>query len=71
MQAAPVLPSVRPLAAARLALRAAESLLLGGGQRTARRNAWSAVLDDRRAARDRAEAQSVIEAVSGPSSQAT
>jgi hypothetical protein len=71
MQAAPVHPSVRPLAAARFALRAAETLLLSGGQRTARRNAWSAVLEDRRAARDRAEALSAIEAVSVPSSQAT
>ncbi|MCF3962632.1 hypothetical protein [Streptomyces fuscigenes] len=71
MQAAPVHPSVRPLAAARFALRAVETLLLSAGQRTARRNAWSAVQEDRRAARDRAEALSAIEAVSGRSSQAT
>jgi len=44
------------------ALRAVESLLLGGGQRTARRNAWTAVLEDRRRARDRMEAEHVLEA---------
>ncbi|GAA2233715.1 hypothetical protein GCM10010232_20540 [Streptomyces amakusaensis] len=53
------------------ALRAVESLLLGGGQRTARRNAWSAVLEDRGRARDRAEAQHVLEAVAGTAPQAT
>ncbi|MEU4174269.1 hypothetical protein [Streptomyces sp. NPDC026589] len=61
MQAAPVrahaLPSVTT------ALRAVESLLLSGGQRTARRNAWTAVLEDRRRAKDRVEAQHVLEAV--------
>ena len=35
------------------ALRAVEALLLGSGQRTARRNAWTAVLEDRRRAQDR------------------
>ncbi|NUV85745.1 hypothetical protein G6W61_05835 [Streptomyces sp. KAI-26] len=61
MQAAPVrthaLPSVTT------ALRAVESLLLSGGQRTARRNAWTAVLEDRRRAKDRVEAEYVLDAV--------
>jgi hypothetical protein len=43
------------------ALRAVETILLrGGGQQTARRNAWAAVCEDRRRARDRREAQSVF-----------
>ncbi|MDJ0341203.1 hypothetical protein QMK19_07095 [Streptomyces sp. H10-C2] len=45
------------------ALRAMEALLLGGGQQTARRNAWSAVVEDRRRAKDRREVQHVIEAL--------
>ncbi|MCZ7460770.1 MULTISPECIES: hypothetical protein [Streptomyces] len=49
-------------------LLAVESVLLGGGQRTARRNAWTAVLEDRRRARDRVEAQHVLEAVATRSS---
>lgn len=53
------------------ALRAVESLLLGGGQRTARRNAWAAVLEDKRRARDRHEAQHVLEAVAPRSPRAT
>uniref|UniRef100_UPI0035714C41 SCO2195 family GlnR-regulated protein n=2 Tax=Streptomyces TaxID=1883 RepID=UPI0035714C41 len=53
------------------ALRAVESLLMSGGQRTARRNAWTAVLEDRRRAKDRVEAQHVLEAVSGRTSRAT
>lgn len=61
MQAAPVrataLPSVTN------ALRAVESLLLSSGQRTARRNAWTAVLEDRRRAKDRVESDYVLEAV--------
>ncbi|MFY1676609.1 MULTISPECIES: hypothetical protein [unclassified Streptomyces] len=49
------------------ALRAVEALLLGGGQRTARRNAWTSVLEDRRRAKDRVEAESVLrQAVSTP-----
>ncbi|GGV39017.1 hypothetical protein GCM10010277_26500 [Streptomyces longisporoflavus] len=59
MQAAPVrataIPSVTD------ALRAVESILMSGGQRTARRNAWTSVLDDRRRAKDRAEALRVLE----------
>jgi len=35
------------------ALRMAESVLLGGGQQTARRNAWDAVCENRRQAEDR------------------
>ncbi|MET9955524.1 hypothetical protein ABZ135_28815 [Streptomyces sp. NPDC006339] len=53
------------------ALRAVESLLLARGQRTARRNAWTSVLEDRRRARDRAEALHVLEAVAGRASRAT
>ncbi|WP_436846571.1 SCO2195 family GlnR-regulated protein [Streptomyces niveus] len=77
MQAAPVRPVTQVMAAANRptalpsvshALRAMESLLLGGGQRTARRNAWTAVLEDRRRAKDRVEAQHVLEAVSGRTS---
>lgn len=36
-----------------VALRFAESVLLSGGQRQARRNAWAAVCEDRRYAADR------------------
>ncbi|MFB8104173.1 MULTISPECIES: hypothetical protein [Streptomyces] len=61
MQAAPVrahaIPSVTT------ALRAVESLLLSSGQRTARRNAWTAVLEDRRRAKDRVESPYVPDAV--------
>ncbi|GGU90365.1 hypothetical protein GCM10010275_28960 [Streptomyces litmocidini] len=53
------------------ALKAVESLLLGAGQRTARRNAWNSVLEDRRRAKDRVEAQHVMEAASGRASRAT
>jgi hypothetical protein len=59
MQAAPVrataIPSLTP------ALRAVVSLLMSSGQRTARRNAWTSVLEDRRRAKDRVEAQRVLE----------
>ncbi|PLW71747.1 hypothetical protein GQS52_20330 [Streptomyces sp. SCUT-3] len=47
------------------ALRAVESFLMRGGQQTARRNAWAAVCEDRRRARDRHEAQSVLESLAG------
>ncbi|MEU2660799.1 hypothetical protein ABZ615_36480 [Streptomyces sp. NPDC007325] len=53
------------------ALRVVEGLLLGAGQRTARRNAWTSVLEDRRRAKDRVEAQHVLEAASGRTSRAT
>ena len=59
MQAAPVRATAIPSFAT--ALRAVESLLMSGGQRTARRNAWTSVLEDRRRARDRSEAQRVLE----------
>ncbi|MEU8823701.1 hypothetical protein [Streptomyces sp. NPDC048636] len=65
MSAAPVRPSVTD------ALLALEGLLLRGGQRTARRNAWTAVLEDRRRAKDRHEAEHVLEAVSTEASRAT
>ncbi|MFC8080279.1 hypothetical protein ACFUN8_32660 [Streptomyces sp. NPDC057307] len=77
MQAAPVRPITEVMAAATRpaalpsvsnALRAMESLLLSSGQRRARRNAWTAVLEDRRRAQDRVEAQHVLEAVSGRTS---
>ncbi|MEW1724139.1 hypothetical protein [Streptomyces sp. NPDC093109] len=63
--ATPTLPSLSG------ALRAMESLLLSGGQRTARRNAWTAVLEDRRRAKDRVETEHVLEAVSEATSHAT
>ncbi|MFD3537653.1 hypothetical protein [Streptomyces sp. NPDC058664] len=53
------------------ALKAVEALLLGSGQRTARRNAWNSVLEDRRRAKDRVEAQHVMEVASGRTSRAT
>ncbi|PVE10922.1 hypothetical protein Y717_21020 [Streptomyces scopuliridis RB72] len=82
MQVAPVRPITEVVAAATprtgmvlpsvsTALRAVESLLLSGGQRTARRNAWTAVLEDRRRAKDRVEAEHVLEAVSEATSHAT
>jgi hypothetical protein len=59
MQAAPVRATAIPTFTG--ALRAVESLLMSGGQRTARRNAWTSVLEDRRRAQDRVEAQRVLE----------
>ncbi|MFE7274316.1 hypothetical protein [Streptomyces sp. NPDC057623] len=61
MQAAPVRATAIPSFAT--ALRAVESLLLSSGQRTARRNAWTSVLEDRRRAKDRVEAQRVLDQV--------
>ncbi|CAM5341188.1 MULTISPECIES: SCO2195 family GlnR-regulated protein [Streptomyces] len=75
MQAAPVTPlrttTTRPAAWPSVtgALRAVESVLLRSGQRTARRNAWTSVLEDRRRAQDRVEAQAVLEAAATPGSQ--
>ncbi|EMF55542.1 MULTISPECIES: hypothetical protein [Streptomyces] len=60
MQAAPV--RATPIPSFTDALRAVESLLLSSGQRTARRNAWTSVLEDRRRAKDRVEAERVLEA---------
>jgi hypothetical protein len=63
MQAAPVRATAIPSFTD--ALRAVESLLMSSGQRTARRNAWTSVLEDRRRAKDRVETQRVLdEAVS-------
>ncbi|MDF6042048.1 hypothetical protein LRD69_07680 [Streptomyces sp. JH14] len=61
MQAVPVRANAIP--SVTNALRAVESLLLSSGQRTARRNAWTAVLEDRRRAKDRVETAYVLEAV--------
>ncbi|MDQ0786551.1 hypothetical protein [Streptomyces sp. B3I8] len=64
MQAAPVRATALPTFTD--ALRAVESLLLSGGQRTARRNAWNSVLEDRRRAKDRVEAERVLDATAAP-----
>ncbi|GGM25636.1 hypothetical protein GCM10010129_82690 [Streptomyces fumigatiscleroticus] len=64
MQAAPVRATAIPSFTD--ALRAVESLLMSGGQRTARRNAWTSVLEDRRRAKDRVEAQRVLEQTLAP-----
>ncbi|WP_030382571.1 MULTISPECIES: hypothetical protein [unclassified Streptomyces] len=64
MQAAPVRATALPKFTD--ALRAVESLLLSGGQRTARRNAWNSVLEDRRRAKDRVEAERVLDAAALP-----
>ncbi len=55
-------PGTGPVAGA---LRAVESFLLGGGQQTARRNAWAAVVADRQRAKDRREAEREIAALAG------
>ncbi|MFF6912428.1 hypothetical protein [Streptomyces sp. NPDC012466] len=60
MQAAPPVRAIA-IPSFTTALRAVESLLMSSGQRTARRNAWTSVLEDRRRAKDRFEAQRVIE----------
>ncbi|AJE40381.1 SCO2195 family GlnR-regulated protein [Streptomyces nodosus] len=65
MQAAPVRATAIPSFAG--ALRAIESLILSGGQQTARRNAWNSVLEDRRRAKDRVEAQRVLESAASGS----
>jgi hypothetical protein len=44
-------------------LRAVESFLLSGGQQTARRNAWAAVVADRQRARDRRDAEHEMDAL--------
>ena len=59
MQAAPVRATAIP--SLTTALRAVESRLMSSGQRTARRNAWTSVLEDRRRAQDRVEAQRVLD----------
>jgi hypothetical protein len=62
MQAA---ASTFPAASVTGALRVVESFLLRGAEQTARRNAWSAVLEDRKRAKDRHEAQYVLDSM-GP-----
>ncbi|MFR9674876.1 hypothetical protein [Streptomyces sp. TR06-5] len=47
----------------RTALRTLEGLLLNGGPGIARRNAWQAVVEDRRRARARAEAERLLTAM--------
>ncbi|MFD7435630.1 hypothetical protein [Streptomyces sp. NPDC059861] len=64
MQAAPVRATAIPSFST--ALRAVESLLMSSGQRTARRNAWTSVLEDRRRAKDRIEAQQIVEQAFAP-----
>ncbi|MCB5909648.1 SCO2195 family GlnR-regulated protein [Streptomyces pinistramenti] len=71
MQAAPLRATAHTVPSVTGALRAVEALLLGGGQRTARRNAWTSVLEDRRRASDRQEAQHVLEAAATRRPQAT
>ncbi|OIJ98006.1 hypothetical protein [Streptomyces colonosanans] len=65
MQATPVRATAIPSFTD--ALRAIESLLMSGGQRTARQNAWTSVLEDRRRAKDRVEAQRVLDAAASRS----
>jgi hypothetical protein len=61
-EAAPVRQStILPAASVTGALRVVESFLLRGAEQTARRNAWSAVLEDRKRAKDRREAQHFVE----------
>lgn len=52
------------------ALEGIEHLLLGNGHRTARRNAWTAVLEDRRRARARTETERVLTAANLPTLRA-
>ncbi|CAL9555744.1 SCO2195 family GlnR-regulated protein [Streptomyces sp. enrichment culture] len=59
MQAAPVRANALP--SFTTALRAVESLLMSSGQRTARRNAWTSVLEDRRRAKDRVETERALQ----------
>ncbi|OON77711.1 SCO2195 family GlnR-regulated protein [Streptomyces tsukubensis] len=68
MQAAPVQVRATAIPSLTGALRAVEALLMSNGQRTARRNAWNAVLEDRSRARARAEAEQVLEAVAARTS---
>ncbi|MFC7221153.1 hypothetical protein ACFQLX_23765 [Streptomyces polyrhachis] len=52
-------------------LRTIERMLMRGGQSTARRNAWNAVLEDRRRARDRRETEQVMGATTLRSARPT
>ncbi|MFD3699762.1 hypothetical protein ACFWUZ_27180 [Streptomyces sp. NPDC058646] len=65
MQAAPVRAIAIPTVTD--AFRGIESLLMSG----ARRNAWTAVLEDRRRAKDRVETEHVLEAAATRTPQAT
>ncbi|MFF0729485.1 hypothetical protein [Streptomyces sp. CMB-StM0423] len=47
-------------------LRTIEGVLLRGEQRTARRNAWDAVLEDRRRASARRESESAVSQADPP-----
>ncbi|MFG2291247.1 hypothetical protein ACGFOU_34870 [Streptomyces sp. NPDC048595] len=67
LRATPALP--RPSVTG--ALRAVEAVLMRGGQRTARRNAWTSVLEDRRRAKDRYDAEYVLEAAATRRPRAT
>jgi hypothetical protein len=64
MHPRPAPAPARPTVSA--ALRAMEALLLHNGQRRARSNAWTAVLEDRRRARDRHEAAGVLDSLAAP-----
>jgi hypothetical protein len=55
--------STHPAASVAGALRVVESILLRGAEQTARRNAWSAVVEDRKRAKDRREAQHVLDSL--------
>jgi hypothetical protein len=59
MQAAPVRATALPKFTD--ALRAVETVLFSGGLPTARRNAWNSVLEDRRRAKDRVEAERFLD----------
>lgn len=60
----PSWPPPRPTVAG--VLRTIEGVLLRGEQRTARRNAWDAVLEDRRRARARLESESAVDRADPP-----
>ncbi|MFI6347051.1 hypothetical protein [Streptomyces sp. NPDC050560] len=52
-------------------LRVVETLLMSRGHRTARRNAWTSVLEDRRRARARVEAEDAFARLDGSVSART
>jgi len=59
--------STHPAASVTGALRVVESFLLRGAEQTARRNAWSAVLEDRKRAKDRREVEHVLDSLGADS----
>ncbi|MGW8553269.1 SCO2195 family GlnR-regulated protein [Streptomyces tubercidicus] len=71
LRATPATAPALPRPSVTGALRAVEAVLMRGGQRTARRNAWTSVLEDRRRAKDRHEAEDVLEAAATHRPQAT